>query len=139
MAAWLAGIADTAALRRRQDLGFWLEQAVFMSLQTWRSLDVARRRLHTWRDRSGREIDFVLEAGDRLLALEVKLGSQARIDDAAGILALRQTLKRPAAALPGAVLHGGEDARPLAEHVYALPWRWLFPGIGQRDDPESQP
>ncbi len=130
VAAWLAGITDATSLTRRQDIGFWLEQAVFMSLQTWKSLDVARRRLYYWRDRSGKEVDFVLEDGDRLLALEVKLGSQARIDDAAGILALRQTLKRPAADLPGAVLHGGEDARPLAEHVYALPWRWLFPRIG---------
>ncbi len=62
LAAWLAGITDKTTLRRRQDLGFWLEQAVFMSLQTWRSLDVARRRL---------------------LALEVKLGIEARLDDAA--------------------------------------------------------
>lgn len=117
-------------LRRRQDIGFWLEQAIFMSLQTWRSLDVARRRLYYWRDRSGNEVDFLLEEGERLLALEVKLSSQATVDDAAGILALRRTLKtRTAAELPGAVLHGGDGVRALAEHVFALPWRWLFPPL----------
>jgi hypothetical protein len=35
-----------------------------------------------------------------------------------------------AADLPGAVLHGGDGIRTLAENVYALPWRWLFPPIG---------
>lgn len=130
LAAWLAGITDVAALRRRQDLGFWLEQAIFMSLQTWRSLDTARRRLYYWRDRSGNEVDFLIEDGERLLALEVKLSSQATVGDAAGILALRRTLKnRTAAELPGAVLHGGDGVRALGEQVYALPWRWLFPPL----------
>jgi len=130
LAAWLAGIPDTHALRRRQDVGFWLEQAVFMSLQTWRSLDVARRRLHFWRDRSGKEVDFLLADGDRLLALEVKLAAQATLDDAAGILALRRTLAaRAPADLPGVVLHGGDAARPLGDHLFALPWRWLFPPL----------
>ena len=130
LAAWLAGISDLAVLKRRQDLGFWLEQAIFMSLQTWRSLDVGRRRLYYWRDRSGNEVDFLLEEGERLVALEVKLSSQATVDDAAGILALRRTLKnRSATELPGAVLHGGDSVRTLAENVVALPWRWLFPPL----------
>ena len=130
LAAWLAGIVDVATLRQRQDLGFWLEQAIFMSLQTWRSLDVARRRLYFWRDRAGNEVDFLLEEGERLLALEVKLSSQVSSEDISGILALRRTLKkRTAADLPGAVLHGGDSIRNLADNVYALPWQWLFPPI----------
>lgn len=129
LAAWLAGIADSAALKRRQDLGFWLEQTVFQSLQSWRSLDPARRRIYYWRDRAGNEVDFLLEDGDRLAALEIKCSTRASADDASGILALRKTLKRSGKQLPGGVLHGGDSVRPLGDHLYALPWQWLFPDL----------
>jgi len=127
LAAWLAGIADSATLKRRQDIGFWLEQAVFQSLQCWRSLDPAHRRIFFWRDRSGNEVDFLLEDGESLAALEIKCSTQATVGDATGILALRKTLKRSGKQLPGAVLHGGGDVRSLGDHLYALPWQWLFP------------
>lgn len=61
MAAWLAGIRSRQDLSGRLDQGFWLEQAIFQSLQAWRALDLTGRRLYFWRDRSGREVDFVLE------------------------------------------------------------------------------
>ncbi len=56
LAAWLAGIKSVAALHARTDQGFWLEQTIFQSLQTWRILDPANRRIYYWRDRSGQEI-----------------------------------------------------------------------------------
>lgn len=126
LAAWLAGIKRAPDLANRLDQGFWLEQAVFQSLQTWRSLDAAGRKLYFWRDRSGREVDFVLEKDGVLVALEIKTSRQVSPADADGIVAFRQSLGRNQRLQRGVALHAG-SARPLGQELWALPWGWLFP------------
>lgn len=126
LAAWLAGIRSRQEVFNRMDQGFWLEQAIFQSLQAWRALDLTSRRLYFWRDRSGREVDFVLEKNGVLVALEIKAASQVTLSDVAGIKAFQQGLGADQRFRRGAVLHGG-SARPLGENRYALPWGWLLP------------
>ena len=126
LAAWLAGIRSSADLTTRMDAGFWLEQTLFQNLETWRALDPQQRKLHFWRDRAGHEVDFILEEAGKLVALEIKAGSQVTSSDAAGIRAFRDDLKRKKSLVRGVVLHAGK-ARPLEEGVLALPWGWLVP------------
>lgn len=126
LAAWLAGIKSAPNLANRLDQGFWLEQAVFQSLQSWRSLDPAGRKLFFWRDRSGREVDFVLEKDGVLVALEIKASQQVTPSDADGIAAFRQGLGKGRRFRCGAVLHAG-SARSLGHELWALPWCWLLP------------
>lgn len=126
LAAWLAGIKRGQDLVNRLDQGFWLEQAVFQSLQSWRSLDPAGRKVYFWRDRSGREVDFVLEKDGVLVALEIKASRQVTPSDADGIAAFRQSLGKGQRFRCGAVLHAG-SARSLGQALWALPWGWLFP------------
>jgi hypothetical protein len=126
LAAWLAGIKSGPDLANRLDHGFWLEQAIFQSLQSWRSLDPAGRKLYFWRDRSGREVDFVLEKDGVLVALEIKASKQVSPSDADGIVAFRQSLGKSQRFQCGAVIHAGA-ARPLGQELWALPWGWLIP------------
>lgn len=126
LAAALAGIKSSAELGHRLDVGFWLEQTLFQTLQTWRALDTQRRRLHFWRDRAGHEVDFILEQDGKLVALEIKTGSQVNANDTGGILAFRDSLKRKASLVRGVVLHAG-PARPLTANDLALPWGWMVP------------
>lgn len=126
LAASLAGIKSSAGMARRMDSGFWLEQTLFQTLQSWRALEPQRRKLHYWRDRAGNEVDFILEQDQQLVALEIKASRQASQSDASGIHALREYMKRPAALVRGVVLHAGE-ARPLGKDVFALPWGWMAP------------
>jgi uncharacterized protein len=76
LAAWLAGIKSSADATQRLDAGFWLEQTLFQTLDTWRALDSQRRKLHFWQDRAGHEIVFILEEAGKLVALAIKAGSQ---------------------------------------------------------------
>lgn len=124
LAASLAGLRTPADLTNRPDAGFWLEQALFQTLQTWRALDPLRRKLHFWRDRPGHEVDFILEADGRLVALEIKTGSTVTGSDAAGIPAFRDSLKQKSVLVRSAVLHAGQ-ARPLDTDLLALPWEWM--------------
>src|ERR1035437_1721679 len=126
LAAWLAGIKSSADMTLRMDTGYWLEQALFQTLETWRALDPHQRKLHFWRDRAGHEVDFILEEAGKLVALEIKASSQVTPSDTIGIRAFRDGLKRKGSLVRGVVLHGGK-ARPLEAGVVALPWGWMVP------------
>ncbi len=89
-------------------------------------LNPQQRKLHFWRDRAGHEVDFILEEAGKLVAPEAKASSQVTANDASGIRAFRNDLKRKSSLVRGVVLHGGQ-ARPLEEGVLALPWGWMVP------------
>ncbi len=93
LAAWLAEIGSAEDLLKRHDSGQWLEQAVFQTLQTWRSLDPAKRRLYYWRNRQGKEADFILEDHGRLVALEVTASDSIRPKDAEGLEAFQAAMR----------------------------------------------
>jgi uncharacterized protein len=128
LAAWLAGIKSSADATQRLDASFWLEQTLFQTLDTWRALDSQRRKLHFWRDRGGHEVDFILEEAGKLVALEIKAGSQVTTGDLIGIRAFRDALKRKASLVRGVVLHSGKS-RPLDADDIALPWGWMVPEL----------
>jgi predicted AAA+ superfamily ATPase len=126
LAASLAGIKSSTDLTHRMDAGFWLEQTLFQTLQTWRALEPQRRKLHFWRDRAGHEVDFILEQDRKLVALEIKTSSQVTSSDTSGIRAFRDSLRQKASLVRGVVLNAGK-ARPLDVNDMALPWGWMVP------------
>ena len=69
-------------------------------------------------------MDFILEHGGKLVALEIKTGSTVTSSDAAGIRAFRDSLKKKSVLVRSAVLHAGQG-RPLDTDILALPWGWM--------------
>ena len=124
LAAWLAGIRSAEDIDKRLDSGFWLEQTIYQTLQSWRALDPTNRRIHYWRDRAGHEVDFILEQDGKLVAVEIKTSQQVNVSDAAGIQTLKSVLTKKQHLVRGVVLHAGR-ARPLDKDVFALPWGWV--------------
>jgi hypothetical protein len=102
-----------------------LEQTLFQTLDRWRALD-SKPQAAFWRDRAGHDVDFILEEAGKLVALEIKAGSQVTTGDLIGIRAFRDALKRKASLVRGVVLHNGK-ARPLDADDIALPWGWMVP------------
>lgn len=127
LAAWMAGIRSRPALAARPDIGCWLEQAVFQTLRLWQALAPDRRRLHHWRNPSGREVDIVLEQDRRLVAVEIKASTRVALDDARGIRAFRAALGGRGRSVRGVVLHAGREARALDADIHALPFGWMLP------------
>lgn len=126
LAAWLAGASGITWIDGRSDQGFWLEQAVYQTLQTWRSLEPARRRISFWRDRNGREVDFILEQDDRVVGLEIKMGSSIGESDTRGLRTWRESLPERYGTVRGVVLNASE-CRTLGKNLFALPWGWMMP------------
>ena len=90
--------------------------------------------LLTWRDTPARplprsitgarpsaeEVDFVIEAGDRLLPIEVKATTRPRLRDIAHLRTFRAEYGERARA--GILLHDGEMLDWIAPDVLAAPW-----------------
>ncbi|MEO7742776.1 MAG: ATP-binding protein [Usitatibacter sp.] len=100
--------------------GAHLENIVLHDLLAWREARRDRPELGYWRTATGEEVDLVIEAGDRLLPIEVKASSRPRLADAAHLRSFRAEYGKRAHA--GLLLHTGDAIEWLAPDVLAVPW-----------------
>lgn len=100
--------------------GAHLENLVLHDLLAWRDARLDRADVLYWRTTIGEEVDFVIEAGGRLLAVEVKATDRLRLADAAHLRTFRAQYGKKARA--GLLLHSGSTLEWLAPDVLAAPW-----------------
>jgi predicted AAA+ superfamily ATPase len=97
-----------------------LENIVLHDLLTWRDARLDRAEVLYWRTTIGEEVDFVIEAGGRLLPIEVKATARPRLSDAVPLRIFRAEYGKKAR--PGLLLHTGSMLEWLAPDVLAAPW-----------------
>lgn len=100
--------------------GAHLENLVLGDLLAWRDARSARAEVLYWRTAAGEEVDFVIEAGDRLLPIEIKATARPRLRDTTRLRSFRKEYGGQARA--GLLLHSGETVEWLAADVLAVPW-----------------
>jgi hypothetical protein len=100
--------------------GAHLENLVLHDLLAWRDARVDRVELAYWRTTIGEEVDFVIEAGGKLLPIEVKATAKPRLADCAHLRTFRLEYGRKARA--GLLLHTGRTVEWLTPDVLAVPW-----------------
>jgi predicted AAA+ superfamily ATPase len=81
---------------------------------------VPRPSIYHWRTTNQEEVDFVVEAGTRLLAVEVETGQRPSRRDARHLLTFQREYQDAVAGC--LLLHDGPDILPLADGVVAAPW-----------------
>jgi len=100
--------------------GAHLENLVLHDLLAWRDARLDRAEVCYWRTTIGEEVDFVIEAGGRLLPIEVKATGRPRLGDARHLRTFRAEYGKKARA--GLLLHTGSTLEWLAPDVLAVPW-----------------
>lgn len=121
LTAWLVG-KTPATLEDPADpaTGRLVETFVFGELRRQLTWSETEADLFHWQDRSGGEVDFVLEASDgRVVALEVKTGQTPRAEWFRWLTKMRDTVKDRF--VVGAVLYAGRDVLPFGERLLAVP------------------
>ncbi|MCK0110673.1 DUF4143 domain-containing protein [Ornithinimicrobium sp. F0845] len=98
--------------------GHYLESFVLQQLRPQVDL-VGGVLTHVRTSGGGREVDVVVEVGNRVLGLEVKRGSRPTSTDARHLVWLRDALGDRFT--QGYVVHTGGDTYPLADRVWAVP------------------
>lgn len=100
--------------------GAHLENLVLQDLLAWRDARLERAELFYWRTTIGEEVDFVIEAGGRLLPIEVKASGRPRLGDTRHLRTFRAEYGRKAHA--ALLLHTGKTLEWIAPDVLAVPW-----------------
>ena len=100
--------------------GVHLENLVLNDLLAWRDARIERAELGYWRTTIGEEVDFVIEAGGKLLPVEVKSTTKPRLADCVHLRTFRTEYGAKARA--GLLLHTGSTLEWLAPDVLAAPW-----------------
>lgn len=100
--------------------GEHLENIVAHDLLAWRQTQAPTPQILYWRTTSGREVDFVIEAGRTLLPIEVKTTQQPSSGDLASLRAFMDEYGDRA--VGGLLLYGGEETFWVAKEVLAAPW-----------------
>jgi predicted AAA+ superfamily ATPase len=132
LAGHLAGVSDRAddgseaAVVEDSLAGPLLENLVLVQLLTWQETVSPRPGLYYWRAHSGHEVDFVIEAGRRLLPIEVKTGSRVRLADLEGLGVFLDQYPREAPF--GIVLYGGAALEQVTDRVLSVPLDLVMAG-----------
>lgn len=126
MASYLRGADEWSVLEHQGQAGAVVETWVALELlKTMSALDY-RFQLFFWRTHAGQEVDFIVQKGSKLIAIEVKWGQRIYDSD---IL----NLKKCAEDLKGAlhfsiILYSGTEIVPFAPGIVAVPFP-VFLGV----------
>ncbi|MEW7983532.1 MAG: ATP-binding protein [Candidatus Sedimenticola endophacoides] len=119
LAAWLLGIQNSEQLITHVQRGALFETWVISELLKARYNAGDTSNLYFWRDRSGHEVDLLIDHGTHLSPLEIKSGQTINKDYFKGL----EFWKKLAAETAGQawLIYGG-DTRQTRSDVTVLPW-----------------
>jgi predicted AAA+ superfamily ATPase len=120
LACHLSGIGTAEQVLASDMLGFLAENLLLQDLYAWRETRTPKPEILYWRTTSGKEVDFVIEAGDALLPVEVKTSRRARLEDTHSLRAFLDDY--PGQARHGILVYAGERVERLTGKIWAVPF-----------------
>jgi uncharacterized protein len=118
LAVHLAGID---ALEPGQDdvlRGALFETYVAQNLAALLEAHLPEAQMSYWNEQGRHEVDFVIEIGRKVFAVEVKAATRWREKDLAGLRAFRE---RTPACVAAVLAYNGKEAAKLDDRLYAIP------------------
>ncbi|HFD86152.1 MAG TPA: ATP-binding protein [Gammaproteobacteria bacterium] len=119
LASWLLGIQNSEQLATHVQRGALFETWVISELLKARYNAGETSNLYFWRDRSGHEVDLVIDHGTHLSPLEIKSGQTINRDYFKGLDFWRKLADESAG--KAWLVYGG-DSRQTRTDVTILPW-----------------
>ncbi|MEW6455359.1 MAG: ATP-binding protein [Acidobacteriota bacterium] len=131
LCTYLSGYHDEESLRNARELGNFFETMIFLHLKILSELMVPKANIFYWRTTTGKEVDFILEHGRKLLIFEVKFTKNPAFHDIKNLLIF---IKDHPQTTRGVLLHAGNSLKWLHSKVLAAPWWWVGMGLNPADD-----
>ncbi len=122
LSIFLSGYFDEESLRSCRELGNYFETMAYLHLRGLSEIMTPRASLNYWRTTTGKEVDFVLEYGKKLLALEVKMTDNPSTRDIKNLLLFLEEYPKT---VRGVLLHSGTAIKWLHSKIIAVPWWWI--------------
>lgn len=118
LACWLCGLSTLAPGRDLLLRGAMHETYVAQNLFALLEAHLPDATLFFWHEQGRYEVDFVIESGQTLIAVEVKAGTQWAGSDLVG---LRAFMERTPDCAAGVLLYNGKESVQIGPHLYAIP------------------
>lgn len=118
LAAHMSGTTTIEPGRSDIHRGALFETYVAQNLAALLEAHVPEARLSYWHEQGRYEVDFVIEAGRRVFAIEVKAATRWSDGDLGG---LRAFLERTPACVAAVLAYNGKEAVRLGERLFAIP------------------
>ncbi len=118
LVSYLAGYRDYNTIPLEFQ-GYLFETLILLHLNIYASL--FNGNLYYWRTRGGKEkeVDFVLEVGRKIIAIEVKLAKKVNYDD---IQNIQDFIENHPMTVAGLVVYAGRELQYLTKNILAVPW-----------------
>ena len=123
LAAHLAGVTELGTSPAEPLRGPLLENYVLQNLRAALEPHLVGARFYFWHEQGRQEVDFVIEHGRKLVAVEVKATGRLNMDDTRS---LRDFLRRTPSCVAGVLTYFGEEILPLGEKTWAVPLHCLL-------------
>ena len=124
MACHLSAAEDWKTLERQGRVGNMVETWAAAELRKLISLADARYQLYYWRTYTGREVDFILEHGEKIIAVEVKWSHKLEDIDLSGLKDCARDLK--GRHLMSVLLYPGTEIVAIDKHTLVMPFSFFF-------------
>lgn len=124
MACHLSAAEDWKTLERQGRVGNMVETWAAAELRKLISLADARYQLYYWRTYTGREVDFILEHGEKIVAVEVKWSHKLEDIDLSGLKDCARDLK--GRHLMSVLLYPGTEIVAVDKHTLVMPFSFFF-------------
>lgn len=124
MACYLRGIHEWSALEHQGQVGSMVETWAASEILKLMAVTNFRFHLYFWRTHAGQEVDFLLELGRNLVAIEVKWSSTVDESALSSLERCHEDLK--GRVVMSVILYGGTEVVALTPKTIAIPYPVFF-------------
>jgi len=124
MACHLSAVENWQTLERQGRVGSIVETWAASELRKLISIGGGRYQLYYWRTYAGREVDFIIENGEKIIAVEVKWSHKLERSDIAGLKDCARDLK--GRHVLSVLLYPGTELVAIDKQTIAMPFGFFF-------------
>lgn len=124
MACHLSATEDWKTLERQSRVGNIVETWAASELRKLVQLSDARYQLYYWRTYAGREVDFIIELGEKVVAIEVKWSHKLDDIDLSGLKDCARDLK--GRHVMSVLLYPGTEIVGIDKHTLVMPFGFFL-------------
>jgi predicted AAA+ superfamily ATPase len=124
MALHLMGIDEWSVLEKQSNIGPIVETWIASEILKLMCITDHRFQLYFWRTQTGREVDFLIERGGKLVAIEVKWSHRIDESDITSLKQCAEDFKDKL--LFSVVIYSGAEIVPIAPKIVAIPFPVFF-------------
>ena len=124
MACHLSAAEDWRTLERQNRIGNIVETWAASELKKLIQLSDARYQLYYWRTYAGKEVDFIIEKGEKVIAIEVKWSHKVGDTDLSGLKDCARDLK--GRHVMSVLFYPGTEIVAIDKHTLVMPFGFFF-------------